>query len=47
VTLPLGIAIGGGVLLLLGLLALALSRRGRETGGTSPAADPQSELQPV
>jgi hypothetical protein len=46
-TLPLGLAIGGAVLVLLGVAGLALSRRRHESGGTAEPVDPERDLQPA
>ncbi len=46
-TLPLSLAIAGGVLFLAGLVGLALSRRRDESGETPNSVDPDRDLQPV
>jgi hypothetical protein len=46
-TLPLGLAVGGAALLLVGLVGLALTRRRDESGDTPNSVDPDRDLQPV
>jgi hypothetical protein len=46
-TLPLGLAVGGAALLLVGVVGLALTRRRDESGDAPNSVDPDRDLQPV